>query len=275
MTQILLVGNYCHDTLIHLQQPPSYALGGSVAYISAILDPLNLDYEVISKVGKDFKYLSQVTKRPQVIETARTTAFIDDFTEGDRKGRVECQCEPIFPEEIQVRAEVALVGGIAGEISPATLEAICRTSKRVLCDAQSLVRQIQPNGEVVHRCLEGSGFLPLLSQIEYLKVSEQEAEVMDLQQIRQKTRILLTRGEKGFTLLEKDSQHDFPAVQVESIDPTGAGDCFLAGFALGLLLDRSLQECAQLATLCGALAVQSVGIPFKRSILLKSFLGSN
>jgi sugar/nucleoside kinase (ribokinase family) len=42
---------------------------------------------------------------------------------------------------------------------------------------------------------------------------------------------------------------EVPAFRVREVDPTGAGDCFDAGFLCGLLEGRSLQECARLAAL--------------------------
>lgn len=50
----------------------------------------------------------------------------------------------------------------------------------------------------------------------------------------------------------------FPAVQV---DPTGAGDSFLAGFASGLLWGLSATDAALLGNFFGAAAVSQVGVP--------------
>ena len=58
-----------------------------------------------------------------------------------------------------------------------------------------------------------------------------------------------------------DTRVDVPAFPVEEVDPTGAGDCFLAGFALGLLREMPLARCAALANWFGAQAVGQVGVP--------------
>ena len=42
-------------------------------------------------------------------------------------------------------------------------------------------------------------------------------------------------------------------------DPTGAGDCFDAGFLCGLLEQRSITECARLGAAVGALCAQTFG----------------
>ena len=58
-TSILVVGHYCHDTLLS-NAGEHRTLGGSAAYASAVLEVLGEPYEVVSKVGPDFLYPAQV-----------------------------------------------------------------------------------------------------------------------------------------------------------------------------------------------------------------------
>lgn len=51
----------------------------------------------------------------------------------------------------------------------------------------------------------------------------------------------------------------FPAPQVETVDGTGAGDAFIAGFLAGMLRDLPLPECARLGNVVGAQCVTAVG----------------
>jgi sugar/nucleoside kinase (ribokinase family) len=46
---------------------------------------------------------------------------------------------------------------------------------------------------------------------------------------------------------------------VEAVDPTGAGDCFDAGFVVGLLEGLPLEQVGQLANACGALGATKKG----------------
>ena len=62
-------------------------------------------------------------------------------------------------------------------------------------------------------------------------------------------------------MLTADTRVDVPAYPVVEVDPTGAGDCFLAGFALGMLRGLPLERCAALANWFGAQAVGQVGVP--------------
>jgi sugar/nucleoside kinase (ribokinase family) len=47
-----------------------------------------------------------------------------------------------------------------------------------------------------------------------------------------------------------------PSLPVNSYDPTGAGDVFAAGFALGSLRGWSMKQRLAFANLCAALSVQ-------------------
>ena len=77
--------------------------------------------------------------------------------------------------------------------------------------------------------------------------------------------IVLKRGKHGCTLLTRAAPLDIPAYPVQEVDPTGAGDCFDAGFLVGMLEGRSLTDCARLASAAGALNAQAFG-PMEGSI---------
>ncbi len=57
----------------------------------------------------------------------------------------------------------------------------------------------------------------------------------------------------------RDGSLDAPAYAVEEVDPTGAGDCFDAGFLCGLLEGLPHAECARVAAAAGALNAAAFG----------------
>jgi sugar/nucleoside kinase (ribokinase family) len=57
----------------------------------------------------------------------------------------------------------------------------------------------------------------------------------------------------------KNEIHHAPAFEVEEVDPTGAGDCYCAGFLCGLVQGFSLAQTARFANAAGALAVTKKG----------------
>ena len=71
--------------------------------------------------------------------------------------------------------------------------------------------------------------------------------------------VVLKRGSRGATVYSGSRRIEVPVYPVTEVDPTGAGDCFDAGFVCGLLEGRSLQECAEIASAAGALNAAAFG----------------
>jgi len=71
--------------------------------------------------------------------------------------------------------------------------------------------------------------------------------------------VAIKQDKFGSTVFTKGEKHSVPAFEVEEVDPTGAGDCYCAGFLAGFLRGLSLQETAKFANAVGALAVTKKG----------------
>jgi sugar/nucleoside kinase (ribokinase family) len=71
--------------------------------------------------------------------------------------------------------------------------------------------------------------------------------------------IVVKSGPRGCAVFDGERRTDVPAFEVREIDPTGAGDCFDAGFLCGLLEDLAPAEAARLAAAAGALAATALG----------------
>jgi sugar/nucleoside kinase (ribokinase family) len=71
--------------------------------------------------------------------------------------------------------------------------------------------------------------------------------------------VVLKRGKRGCSVFSVEESFNLPAYPMQEIDPTGAGDCFDAGFLCGLLENRPLEECAKIAAVSGALNAAAFG----------------
>jgi len=71
--------------------------------------------------------------------------------------------------------------------------------------------------------------------------------------------VVVTHGEMGCTVFQGDEVIKVAGFTVNEIDPTGAGDCFDAGFLSAWLSGRNLHESAMIANACGALSVTKKG----------------
>ncbi|MCA9895255.1 MAG: sugar kinase [Anaerolineae bacterium] len=71
--------------------------------------------------------------------------------------------------------------------------------------------------------------------------------------------IVVTEGAKGCTVYNREGATHVPGFSITEVDPTGAGDCFDAGFLAGWLSGSTLVDAARLGNACGALAVTKQG----------------
>jgi 1D-myo-inositol 3-kinase len=257
---ILVVGNYCHDTLIN-ERGTFEELGGSSAYSGAVLAGLGADFAVVSKVGEDFKYAGRVARPARIVPHAPTTRFEDDYRTGVRVAKATARCEAITPSDLGEKAEVGIAAAVAGEVPPETLLALRGRCRRLLCDVQGLVRRFDAEGRVSHVKLEETPFYELVDKLDFLTTSRDEVGGLDLAALRRRTRVIVTEDRDGCRVLDGSSEMRLPAHPARLVDPTGAGDSFLAGFAYGLSKGFEVERAARFANFCGAKAVSQVGLP--------------
>jgi ribokinase len=72
-------------------------------------------------------------------------------------------------------------------------------------------------------------------------------------------RVIVKMGDVGALLVEANGQAFWPALRVEAVDATGAGDAFNAALAVALAEGRPLPEAGRLAMAAGALCVTRAG----------------
>ena len=71
--------------------------------------------------------------------------------------------------------------------------------------------------------------------------------------------VILTMGAKGFLLAADDMMEFVPAVKVDAVDATAAGDAFTGSLAVGLAQGKTLADAATFANYVAALSVTKMG----------------
>jgi sugar/nucleoside kinase (ribokinase family) len=71
--------------------------------------------------------------------------------------------------------------------------------------------------------------------------------------------IVVKNGRNGALALEENKIIEIPAIPVNAVDTTGAGDCFNAGYIASWLSGLSLQECLQRANIVAGLSTTVAG----------------
>jgi len=88
--------------------------------------------------------------------------------------------------------------------------------------------------------------------------------------------VILTMGAKGFLLADNNGMEFVPAVKVNAIDATAAGDAFTGSLAVGLAQGKTLADAALFANYVAALSVTKMGaqssMPNREAV--ESFIGA-
>jgi 1D-myo-inositol 3-kinase len=150
--------------------------------------------------------------------------------------------------------------GIAGEIGPDTLARLRELSEVAVADAQAFVRRVDPDGGRVHTAAPDPSLRAQIDRLDWLKLSRTETAALDPSTL-QRCGALVTDGDRGSILLQGGRETRVPAFPAREVDPTGAGDCYLAGFVWGLLRGWPPERAALFGSFCGALAVSQHGVP--------------
>ncbi len=155
-------------------------------------------------------------------------------------------------------------------MSPTALE-VCRRALDMAQGAGALI-SFDPNlrPELLPPQQARVAFAPFIAAADILIPTEEEllhlsaAGTLDkaidqLLAARPRRVIAVTRGAAGCSVYTADGRIDAAGFPAEEIDPTGAGDCFDAGFISALLEGVTPAEAARLGNACGALTVSAKG----------------
>jgi sugar/nucleoside kinase (ribokinase family) len=165
------------------------------------------------------------------VPSRSTTSFGLRYEGEERELTLLDPGEPWSVEDVREvgRAEWVQVGALTrAEFPPAVLAALAR-NRRLALDGQALVRPAQP-GPVR---LDDDFDEAVLRHIAVLKLAEAESEVLGGEEriaALGVPEVLITLGSRGALLLSAGRRDLVPVRRIESDDPTGAGDAFLAGY---------------------------------------------
>jgi sugar/nucleoside kinase (ribokinase family) len=155
-------------------------------------------------------------------------------------------------------AEIVYLCPVADEVDPSIVHMF--PDSLIGVSPQGWMRQWDSSGRVSPRKWEDAP--TVLPHADVLVMSEEDVspfpevmhEYMDLAKI-----VVLTRGEKGSTLLHDGQSMDFPAFPTYTVDPTGAGDVFAAAFLIRFRQTHDLYEASVFANCAASFVVEKGG----------------
>ncbi|MBD3309230.1 sugar kinase [candidate division KSB3 bacterium] len=262
-----------------------YASGASGIFIDAIAR-LGIPASFVGAVGKDdfgdlilkrFEADGVDTSHIKVMEDYTTgVAFVTYFHDGSRKfiyHLPRAATGQIYPEDI----DPAYIAGLDYLHIVGSTMSINEQSAQACLNAIELVTQsggkvsFDPNfrPELISATEVRERFHPLLTRASIVFPTHEEVAVLtgedDLRAACQRLLemgpeiVAVKQAKEGSTVFTADAEFHAPAFTVKEIDPTGAGDCYCAGFLAGILKGMDLQAATRFANAVGALAVTKKG----------------
>jgi len=142
---------------------------------------------------------------------------------------------------------------------------LCNVNKRVFTKVKEKIRKMKisldPGGRIVELSLndlEGIDLL-LLNEVECKKLTNMNYKEGAKLLSKYVNIVVVKIGEKGAYLFDGNKEIEMPAIKVNVVDTTGAGDAFNAGFITGLIKGLSLKECLHWGIATASLKIQKKG----------------
>jgi bifunctional ADP-heptose synthase (sugar kinase/adenylyltransferase) len=104
--------------------------------------------------------------------------------------------------------------------------------------------------------------LNIASHVDFIKINsiEFKRNADDLSRISNRCNLIVTTGEEGATLYNRDGKTNFAAEKIQLRDVCGAGDTFLAALSLKYLETNNINDAIIFANQCAAIVVSKFGV---------------
>jgi 1D-myo-inositol 3-kinase len=161
-----------------------------------------------------------------------------------------------IPKQWQ-EAPVALLTPVFHDLDPGLPKRLGRGRRLVGIGAQGWLRRRE--GETVHPGVVEPRPPWLAGDVVF--VSEEDVMEPEAVAMWQKSvpLVVLTRGGSGCTIWDASGRHDFAPVEIDEVDPTGAGDVFAVAFLHSYRAKGRIAESARFAAAAAALAIRGKG----------------
>lgn len=216
-------------------------LGGAPFYAARALRFLGYPAVVATKVGAEEPALGlQALGVPVVYRPVdRTISFRIDYTGETRRLFLEESGEPFTRDDVRSWLAPALVGADwihAGAVTradfPVETLAALRRGRRLSLDGQGLVRPAR-RGEI---SLDAEYDPAVLRHVDLLKLGEEEVNALGLDLDERSLgslgvpEVVVTLGSRGAVVYADGLAEHVPTRPLDGVDPTGAGDEFIAAY---------------------------------------------
>lgn len=283
-TQIVCIGHITHDKIITPALPGGIdCAGGTAYYVAWALHslPHDVSYSIITSVGPDLlrevEHLREAGISIDVHEGTSSVFFENKYgvNMNNRQQRVLSKAAPFTIEQLSnVEADVYHLGTLlCDDFSPEVVEYLAGKG-RVSIDVQGYLREVR--GQQVY-AVDWKDKLRVLQYADILKVNEHEIDVLtdgekDLHRAARiingwgVREVLITLGSYGSVIFSEGHFYDIPGFPPRrTVDATGCGDTYSAGYLYARAKGADPEEAGRLAAAMCTLKLENNG-PFRGTI---------
>jgi sugar/nucleoside kinase (ribokinase family) len=272
--KVAVTGPLCKDR--NVISGKDYTRAGGVTYYSGItLGRLGVETVVLGSCGPDFDLWPRNCPTSLVrLDAEGTIQFTNEYHSPDCNERTQRATGPdnsltvesvdsVWPEGV----ELTILGPLLHDNIPLELVRHLAGRTELALAAQGVFRYLE-NNRIVWRCPEA--VLALLPFCRYLALDERELMFISGRRVLAEgaaflldngaTNLLVTRGSRGSLLFIDGGEFTIPAFPPQSlIDPTGAGDSFLAGYVKALELFDDPGRRGRFAAMTATISLEKSG----------------
>ena len=243
-----------------------HKIGGVTAYSGITYRRHGVATTIVSNIARNDQSIIAALEKENIVvcsgRTKQTTHFVNQSTANERVQNIPLRSAPIksnrLPGVIKQVSCIHLGPLHPDDIDPGVIGMIKLSKLPVVLDVQGYTRQIKGEGI-------STGVSPRLSEVleisQIIKSNEFELEAildfldLDISELIKTYNIeecVVTCGKRGgFVQDRKGNVYSYKAPLVQSADPTGAGDVFMAAYLLGRFLNKrnSTDACTYAANL--------------------------
>ena len=254
--EIILVGHVVKDLVGDGWRP-----GGGVTYGAAQARKLGFDVAVVTSCAGDIDPDAIVPGVEwRIVPSEQTTTFENRYEGSLRRQRVLAQATPLDLTSVPVAwrsAPIVLIAPVLDEVSELLPRELHTAQTFLGIGAQGWLRRVEDG--IVRLNWAAPTAMWLKGDAVFL--SDEDVAGADIESWRPRVPLLVqTRGRYGATVWHEYGWHDIPAFEVDEVDPTGAGDVFMAAFAVRYRETGMSLEAGRFAAAAAALSVTKPGI---------------
>ena len=256
MVQVLAIGHTAKDEF----PDGTTRLGGSALYAAATAARLGAETTLVTRVGPAERpaldaLCGELGVSLHALPSDVTTTFAFRYdAAGHRHLRLRARAGVLALADLPASlhgADAVVFGTIAGELDHSLFGTTLARIEVLV--AQGFLRGWTADGDIVARAWDAAA--ATIPRVSATVVSDEDGA--DLEAWARAGRIIVTHAERGSDVLDGgrvEHIHAFAAARI--VDPTGAGDAFAAGLAVGLGEGMAIRDAATFASAVASFAVE-------------------